>query len=80
MSSFFVLVLVTTASAPDESSWSFYCDDGTCLGDLYSISWLRRLEKVSFINIQGIGAAPMGGGASGGKARTFLNEFLEPFC
>lgn len=43
-------VIAVTAANPDESSWGTYCppddlidgqDLGTCLGDLFSISWLE---------------------------------------
>ncbi|XP_014277054.1 legumain [Halyomorpha halys] len=43
-------VFVSTASAADESSWGWYCDDkkyGTCFGDLYSISWMERLDELT---------------------------------
>ncbi|CAH1393173.1 unnamed protein product [Nezara viridula] len=42
-------VFVSTAAAGDESSWGWYCDDkkfGTCFGDLYSINWMERLDKL----------------------------------
>jgi len=47
-------IYVTTASNPDESSWGTYCppDDsvngveiGSCLGDLYSVSWMEDSDK-----------------------------------
>lgn len=45
-------IYVTTASNPDESSWATYCpgDDSvpseynTCLGDLYSVSWMEDCD------------------------------------
>lgn len=41
-------VLVSTAAAPDESSYAWYCENEfeTCLGDLYSITWIERIEKM----------------------------------
>ncbi|KAL1110568.1 hypothetical protein AAG570_008096, partial [Ranatra chinensis] len=41
-------IFVSTASAPDESSWGWYCDDplGTCLGDLYSIRWMEHMDQL----------------------------------
>ncbi|CAH1394349.1 unnamed protein product, partial [Nezara viridula] len=41
-------VLVSTAAAPDESSYAWYCENEleTCLGDLYSITWIERLNKM----------------------------------
>jgi legumain len=48
-------IYVTTASNADESSWGCYCppDDmvngvefGSCLGDLYSVSWMENTDSV----------------------------------
>jgi len=47
-------IYATTASNPDESSWAAYCSPydkvngveiGSCLGDLYSVSFLENLES-----------------------------------
>ncbi|WJX81299.1 legumain [Trifolium repens] len=47
-------IYVTTASGPKEDSWGFYCPDthpasppeyDTCLGDVYSISWMEDSDK-----------------------------------
>jgi len=38
-------VFATTASNYNESSWGWYCDEGTCLGDLYSINWMEDSDK-----------------------------------
>jgi len=47
-------IFATTASNPTESSWGTYCppgdlvngtDMGTCLGDLYSISWMEDSDE-----------------------------------
>lgn len=47
-------IYVTTASKPEENSWGTYCpgmdpppppEYSTCLGDLYSISWLEDSES-----------------------------------
>ncbi|XP_076885815.1 vacuolar-processing enzyme-like [Bidens hawaiensis] len=41
-------IYVTTASNANESSWAAYCDDpefDTCLGDLYSISWMEDSDS-----------------------------------
>uniref|UniRef100_A0A803NAK2 Uncharacterized protein n=1 Tax=Chenopodium quinoa TaxID=63459 RepID=A0A803NAK2_CHEQI len=47
-------IYATTASNPDESSYATYCDgdpgvpseyNNTCLGDLYSISWMEDSER-----------------------------------
>ncbi|KAK7395751.1 hypothetical protein VNO78_16318 [Psophocarpus tetragonolobus] len=47
-------IYATTASKASEDSWAFYCPDyglppppeyTTCLGDLYSISWLEDSDK-----------------------------------
>ena len=42
---------VTTASAPDESSYACYFDDklGTFLGDVYSVRWMEDSDKVFLI-------------------------------
>ncbi|XP_066902451.1 legumain [Halyomorpha halys] len=42
-------VLVSTAAAPDESSYAWYCENQleTCLGDLYSITWIDRIKKMT---------------------------------
>ena len=40
---------VMTASAPGEPSWATYCDAegyGTCLGDAFSVAWLRDAEAL----------------------------------
>lgn len=42
------VVFVSTASAPDESSWGWYCGEDTCLGDLFSISWMERLDHLNY--------------------------------
>jgi len=48
-------IYATTASNPDESSWATYCNPNnvvngtsliTCMGDLYSISFLENLESI----------------------------------
>ncbi|XP_033627906.1 legumain-like [Asterias rubens] len=41
---------VTTASAPDESSYACYFDDklGTFLGDVYSVRWMEDSDKANF--------------------------------
>nr|BAN20656.1 gpi-anchor transamidase [Riptortus pedestris] len=42
-------ILVSTAAAPDESSYAWYCETWkTCLGDLYSIAWMNRMDKLNF--------------------------------
>ncbi|BES91274.1 Hypothetical protein NTJ_04082 [Nesidiocoris tenuis] len=38
-------VYAMTAAARDESSYAYYCDDSTCLGDEFSVKWLERMEK-----------------------------------
>ncbi|GAU29002.1 hypothetical protein TSUD_165200 [Trifolium subterraneum] len=47
-------IYATTAANPTEDSWGFYCDDTdppappeytTCLGDMFSISWMEDCDK-----------------------------------
>ncbi|XP_014249398.1 legumain-like isoform X2 [Cimex lectularius] len=40
-------IYVSTAAARDESSWGWYCDNGTCLGDQFSISWMEHMDTLS---------------------------------
>jgi len=49
-------IYATTAANPDESSWGYYCYPqdkvngkhiNSCLGDLYSISWLEDADKAN---------------------------------
>jgi legumain len=51
-------VYATTAASPDESSWGTYCPPGdavngtslgTCLGDLYSVSWMEDADAPGHI-------------------------------
>ncbi|KAF6216780.1 hypothetical protein GE061_001130 [Apolygus lucorum] len=37
-------VFVMTAAARDESSWGWYCDEGTCLGDEFSVRWMEHMD------------------------------------
>uniref|UniRef100_A0A0K8SFZ5 legumain n=2 Tax=Lygus hesperus TaxID=30085 RepID=A0A0K8SFZ5_LYGHE len=38
-------IFVMTAAARDESSWGWYCDDGTCLGDEFSVRWMEHMDS-----------------------------------
>ncbi|XP_057437419.1 vacuolar-processing enzyme-like [Lotus japonicus] len=41
-------IYATTAANAEENSWGYYClikEYGTCLGDLYSISWMEDSDK-----------------------------------
>jgi legumain len=55
-----ISIYATTAANPGESSYGAYCDpadtvDGTeigsCLGDLYSVSWMENVDSVGYIGI-----------------------------
>lgn len=37
---------VMTAAARDESSSAWYCEEGNCLGDEFSITWMEHMDKV----------------------------------
>jgi glycosylphosphatidylinositol transamidase (GPIT) subunit GPI8 len=58
-------IYATTASDPNESSWGWYCpgqgwggdvvegkDIGSCLGDLYSVSWMEDADEPGMIRKQ----------------------------
>lgn len=35
-----------SAANPDEPSWAYYCDSGTCLGDEFSVKWMEDSDRV----------------------------------
>ncbi|KAI3940970.1 hypothetical protein MKW92_022782, partial [Papaver armeniacum] len=52
-------IYATTASNATENSWAFYCPGdkpnlppgyNTCLGDLYSTSWMEHGERYNMMN------------------------------
>ena len=56
-------IAVTTASNADESSWGTYCgtdamvdgvDVGSCLGDLYSVSWMEDSDDLDQVCGEGL--------------------------
>ena len=34
-----------TAANAEESSWAYYCETGTCLGDEFSVKWMEDSDK-----------------------------------
>ncbi|XP_050527223.1 legumain-like isoform X2 [Daktulosphaira vitifoliae] len=62
-------VIAITASGPRESSYGYYCgveecgDYNTCLGDLFSISWMENLDEIIFETTT--------------KSRTIFRDFEE---
>ncbi|VVC37948.1 Hypothetical protein CINCED_3A012616 [Cinara cedri] len=49
-------ILAVTAAGPRENSWGCYCysesgDYATCLGDLFSVTWMEDIDKTFFDSI-----------------------------